>query len=739
MDSSRKDASKTSAHQRNPPKHPISSPTPGKNSTMDGKEQPVKHPQKGAGKKSCANAVAFDPDYGGTDDISDEDAAKSDEEWKEHGLTLKDITPRTPLVISPTLTGTPTSTISTASQSRASTSVDASNGEFLIQLSVELRPNMEHMDTVIAGVKAFLEVLQREDPTACILPRFIDPRCPIPALRNVSDEQFPSDYLRANKYIKVSNAWVLSQPPVDKDTLRRRLADMQSSITSSKRKKGKSKTSSRTSSGPTSLYAGIKVKTAVHPSVIDEVITGVDITLSRTQRVKASLKQLQCWDSSPKYALLGVNNGVDKTGVEATLLHHLKAIEKKLCRSGKLKMEDYYDLVLPPIHVYLKKLRELSVPDDEREHLTFTTFAAHCQFVFHIEASDEAWTRLEPLLDIFVRGNGILRVFGPTAHLMAIPTAGKVSISEARIYQSKGRIGMAYNAATAVYDCSEVMNFDLEVKVKMAERTENGQTTVPPPPYKRTTLRKELSNITFNGQRIFHSAIKTMSGPDTGISRITVPYDPRNPHSQDIQGFAKHTLGNLACFFFHWWTKEARYHDSTVKRLMTSFYFDRHVTADESTWDPATKRATSRYASAADTWLEDNAHLDPKEGQGMNFAFGATDEDRQALLSKLNYKENQTIDEVNSGPSAMTGDDQSSGASSLRSETSEGLAMGRTTELKMRLAKANSALADRDAAIRTMQEQLAQLLKAQEVGNDQMDDASMASGSAQERAGSQAP
>jgi hypothetical protein len=229
-----------------------------------------------------------------------------------------------------------------------------------------------------------------------------------------------------------------------------------------------------------------------------------------------------------------------------------------------------------------------------------------------------------------------------------------------------------------------------------------------------------------------------MSGPDAGLSRVTVPYDPRHPHFHDIQAFAKHTLGNLACFFFHWWTKEAGYHESTVKRLMTSFYFDRHVTADESTWDPTTKRATSRYSSAADTWLEDNAHLDPKDDKAPSFDFGATDEERNSLLSKLNYKDNQNLDEINSGPSAITGEDQSSGASSIRSETSEGMAMGRTSELKMRLAKANSALADRDVAIRQMQEQLAQLLRAQETG-DRMDDTSMTSGPAQRRAGSQAP
>jgi len=71
---------------------------------------------------------------------------------------------------------------------------------------------------------------------------------------------------------------------------------------------------------------------------IQEAITGA---LARSKKVKVILKQLQCWDSAPKYALLGVNNGLDSMGFEITLAHHLKLIEKKLCRMGKLSMEDY--------------------------------------------------------------------------------------------------------------------------------------------------------------------------------------------------------------------------------------------------------------------------------------------------------------------------------------------------------------------------------------------------------------
>ena len=172
---------------------------------------------------------------------------------------------------------------------------------------------------------------------------------------------------------------------------------------------------------------------------------------------------------------------------------------------------------------------------------------------------------------------------------------------------------------------------------------------------------------------------------------------------------------------------------------MTSFYFDRHVTADESSWDPATKRATSRYTSAADTWLEDHMHLDPIRNQTAQFSFGTSGAERLSLLSKLNYKENQAMDDVQSGPSAITGDDQSSGASSLRSETSKGLAMGRTTDLKMKLARANSALADRDTALKRMQDQLSRLMEAQGLSDLQVENLSIGSGPHRETGGPPGP
>ena len=47
----------------------------------------------------------------------------------------------------------------------------------------------------------------------------------------------------------------------------------------------------------------------------------------------------------------------------------------------------------------------LPVLDDERKKLTFEAFVSHCQYVFHIKASEGI--QLEPLINIFIWGNRI--------------------------------------------------------------------------------------------------------------------------------------------------------------------------------------------------------------------------------------------------------------------------------------------------------------------------------------------
>lgn len=65
------------------------------------------------------------------------------------------------------------------------------------------------------------------------------------------------------------------------------------------------------------------------------------------------------------------------------------------------------------------------------------------------------------------------------------------------------------------------------------------------------------------------------------VSQVMLSYDSWNPACHETQVFAKHTLANLTAFFYYWWTTEAGYHVSRVKWIVSSFYFDWHVIADD--------------------------------------------------------------------------------------------------------------------------------------------------------------
>ena len=103
---------------------------------------------------------------------------------------------------------------------------------------------------------------------------------------------------------------------------------------------------------------------------------------------------------------------------------------------------------------------------------------------------------------------------------------------------------------------------------------------------------------------------------------------------------------NIRCLFYHWWSKVAGYHESTVNSVMTSFYLDRYVTADESNWIPFIWRPppnTLVRQKATDPWIEDNMDLDPGHRWDDVVIVGALTEEYQVLVQKLNSKESQTL------------------------------------------------------------------------------------------------
>ncbi len=76
------------------------------------------------------------------------------------------------------------------------------------------------------------------------------------------------------------------------------------------------------------MYATMNLYTT-YPN-IQQLLDSVNVDL-RKNKVKVSLKELQCWESSPKKILCGVNSNLCVEGIRQHLLHKLKELEKSGC------------------------------------------------------------------------------------------------------------------------------------------------------------------------------------------------------------------------------------------------------------------------------------------------------------------------------------------------------------------------------------------------------------------------
>ena len=467
--------------------------------------------------------------------------------------------------------------------------------------------------------------------------------------------------------------------------------------------------------GPTSVYVTINLFTTIPKISVIIDLTNIDL---RKYNVRVSLKPLQCWESHSKKILCGVQNGLCTEGVKQLLLHRLKEMEKKLCRHGKLDTLEWYNAPLPEVNVTTRTIRELKLPDnkDEIDQLSFDPFPRSSKFAFFLEASNAAWSRLDPLLTIVVDTNDLTSAFGPSAFIMDVP-GNSVKMDRTHAHHKHGRISMGYNIATTIVECGEVQLYDYEVKVKMEPLETPSGILRPKPPYAKTTLRKELQRIWFNNDQIFHTAVMVCRGPDTGISGIVVAYDPHDPLYREKYEFAKRTVANLACFMHHWFL-QCGYCDSTRTRLMRSFYIEKAQLASQSSWDPVTLTATSHFAAKADTYLQDNARYDPFLRKQLlaireqkNTFVDMSDTIRKSLLKELGYDPGVKAADIGSrvsGASALTGDADTVGASTVNSEATQNRVL-RAKEYAKQLADSKAQNADQAAEINKLKMQMQQL------------------------------
>ena len=418
-----------------------------------------------------------------------------------------------------------------------------------------------------------------------------------------------------------------------------------------------------------------------------------------------------------------MNAGLCVDGVKQLLLHQLKEMERRLCRHGKRNTVDWYDVPLPDMTISLQGLRPLRLPksEDQRETLSFDPFPWDSRLVYHIEADDISWQRLAPLFDYLIDTNIIAHTFGPAAYLLDAPGIN-MSLDKVRAYQKHGRISIGYNLATTIIECNDVQIYDYDVKVAMTETEEldhegnlTGKTIKRKPPYAKTNLRRELQRIRLNGEPLFHTAVVTCNGPDSGTSRIVIAYDPSDPKRQQKYHFAKTTVANLACFMYHWW-KLCGYNDSTRQRLMRSFHLEKAQLAEYSTWDNFNMTATPQFTNRRDTYLTTFAYYDPGRAMRNNHQTTATpnlvdisDDIRTSLLKHLGTKQtHQDVGSHVSGVSAHTDASDFSNSSTVNSNNSINRAL-KTKDIALQLASSRAKQAEQDQLIKSLKQQMEQL------------------------------
>ena len=648
------------------------------------------------------------------DDDSDGEAAHSGDERTPTPINIADASNT-----NSDKADTYTETSQMQSISDTSTVFDGTNGQYLLTVEIQLQPGVEHLQVLFNETKTLLSYIKQVDTQAKFMSKSLQPNgTPFPPLSSPSDKHWPSSYLSALNWYQSSMSYLFQQDPITEQQLSSRLDSKRNQRARETTKAARKHEHTNESKGPTSMYATINLYTTF--SNIRKLIESVNVDL-RKNKVKVSLKELQCWESSPKKMLCGVNNGLCATGVRQLLLHKLKELEKRLCRHGRLNAIELYDEPLPELNVTLKGIRPLKLPSDgeERARLTFDTFPWESKLAYHLEASDSAWYRIEPLLDLLVETNILSATFGPSACIMNVPGT-KTSIERTRSHHRIGRISMGYNLKTTILECNDVQLFDYDVKVAMEpieETTTDGKTTriKPKPPYAQTNLRKELQRVRIDGQQLFHTAVMTCQGPDAGTSRIVISYDSSDPDKTEKYAFAKQTVSNLACFMHHWW-KECGYNSSTRTRLMRSFYVEKASLAEYSSWDPITKTATSHFATKSSTYLEDNAHYDPLPSPDKRKRDSDTplvqisDQIRTSLLNHLG-RQTDTPQDINSSISNVsphTGDGTTSCASTVNSANTANKIL-KTKDFALQLATSRAKQAEQESLIIQLQQQMEDL------------------------------
>ena len=314
--------------------------------------------------------------------------------------------------------------------------------------------------------------------------------------------------------------------------------------------------------------------------------------------IQLSLKTLQHLRCSIDYAIIGLSTAADVTGVTELLQEAFEQeIKDGLNSKGPISKVD----AVPPFVLVKRQLRLFSVKKWADLNLTnLEVYDRTLRLAFHLQTSTLHKATWDVLIHAVEQSKILQKLLGAKAHFVVIPM-GNVGEASRIVFHRKAEAHMAYQANTASMELGEFRFLQRKVKVVMAPTHDaEGKDVTPPPPFKYTSLHRELMRLTTSdGRQLLDSLIPIRSGPNTGMvmaifrqhaeSEAIICAIARSPTA-----WLGHVLSSVMGYSI----------DACVDPLLRSCDDDSRLVWKNTTWDADTWTVVTPFATIGDTFAD---------------------------------------------------------------------------------------------------------------------------------------
>jgi hypothetical protein len=287
---------------------------------------------------------------------------------------------------------------------------------------------------------------------------------------------------------------------------------------------------------------------------------------------------------------------------------------------------------------------------------------------FHLQTSASHKSTWDTLIYAVEQSKLLQKLLGVKAHFVVLPKGNEGEATRI-VFHRKVEAHMAYQARTASMEIGEFRFLHRRVKVKMQPVVaEDGTISTPSPPFKYTSLHRELLRLTTStGRQLIDTAVPIRTGPNIGMMVVIFWQDAESEAiicaiARSPTAWLGHVLSKVNGYSI----------EECVDPLLKSCDDESRLVWKDTTWDSDTWTVVTPFATIGDTFADsiaDEGYFLPNSFL-VNTPTASTQiaiDDMERVKQELGLRDDMTLatrDGVSCATHTTTGD------GSLRSVTS---------------------------------------------------------------------